>query len=514
MSMSRGLASVTPDDITVVIPTVGRDSLAALVSTIGGAAHPPAIVVVDDRRRPEPRLALPAVEGPVRLLHSGGRGPAAARNVGWVATDTAWVAFLDDDVAVDTDWLPALLDDLSTLPATVGASSARLVVPGPVGRRPTDEERRTTALADARWITADMAYRREALLATGGFDERFPRAYREDSDLALRTVRAGFRIVSGRRVTVHPLRSRGGWRSSITAQAGNADNALLRAKFGRRWRREIGGGSGRTGRHLLAVAGLVAALTGLVLRRPAVAAAGATAWAAVTAEFAARRIAPGPRTPAEIATMIVTSAAIPPVALAWRLRGELRWTLAAHRRRPPGSRQRPRAVLFDRDGTLIHDVPYLADPNGVVPVAGAREALDRLRAEGVPVGVISNQSGVARGLIEPAELAAVNARVDRLLGPFDTWQVCPHHDADGCPCRKPAPAMVTTAAKDLGVDPSECVVIGDIGADVQAALRAGARAVLVPTAVTRASETAHARTSALVAPDLAAAVDLALAGRP
>ncbi len=496
-------------DVTVVIPTVGRVALAALLTEIGVDPALGGVVVVDDRPQPAgsppPPLDLPQVAATVRVLRSGGRGPAAARNVGWVATETPWVVFVDDDVLVDASWLPSLLADLSDLPDTVGASTARLVVPAPTGRRPTDEERRTTALADARWITADMAYRRSVLLATGGFDERFPRAFREDSDLALRTIQAGFDIVAGRRVTVHPLRSRGGWRSSIRAQAGNADNALLRAKFGPDWRRQIGEAPGRLGRHVLAVAGAAVAGGGLLARRPALAVAGAAVWTSVTAEFAIRRILPGPRTAREIATMIITSAAIPPVALAWRLRGELRWRWP--RRRPA------RALLFDRDGTLIHDVPYLADPGKVEPVPGARSLLDDLRSQQVRLGVVSNQSGVARGLISKANLAAVNRRVDELLGPFDTWQVCTHGDSDGCLCRKPGPAMVQTAAHQLGVPAADCVVIGDIGADVQAALQAGARAVLVPTPKTRPAEVAHARTSAAVADDLSAAVSYALAGR-
>jgi D-glycero-D-manno-heptose 1,7-bisphosphate phosphatase len=169
-----------------------------------------------------------------------------------------------------------------------------------------------------------------------------------------------------------------------------------------------------------------------------------------------------------------------------------------------------RAVLFDRDGTLVHDVPYNADPDLVAPVDGAREVLDDLRRRGVCVGVVSNQSGIARGLITPTQLDAVNARVSELLGPFDTWQVCPHGSTDGCACRKPAPGLVLAAAAVLGVDPTECVVIGDIGADVGAALAAGARAVLVPTPVTRADEVAHAREHAMVATDLRQAVALAV----
>jgi len=169
------------------------------------------------------------------------------------------------------------------------------------------------------------------------------------------------------------------------------------------------------------------------------------------------------------------------------------------------------AVLFDRDGTLVHDVPYNRDPALVAPVDGAREVLDALRARGVPTGVVSNQSGLARGLITSAELDAVNARVEELLGPFGTWQVCPHGPEDGCGCRKPAPGMVLAAAAALGVEARGCVVIGDIGADVGAALAAGARAVLVPTPVTRVEEVEHARAHAMVAPDLRAAVALALA---
>jgi histidinol phosphatase-like enzyme len=128
------------------------------------------------------------------------------------------------------------------------------------------------------------------------------------------------------------------------------------------------------------------------------------------------------------------------------------------------------------------------------------------------VGVVSNQSGVAKGLISPDQLDRVNARVRELLGAFDTWQSCLHDAGQGCGCRKPAPGMVLAAAAELGVDASGCVVIGDIGADVGAALAAGARAVLVPTETTRPEEVEVARRTAAVAPTLLAAVELVLAG--
>jgi histidinol-phosphate phosphatase family protein len=162
------------------------------------------------------------------------------------------------------------------------------------------------------------------------------------------------------------------------------------------------------------------------------------------------------------------------------------------------------AVLFDRDGTLVEDVPYNRDPEKVVPVPGARAALDRLRAAGLRIGVVTNQSGIAAGIISPADVACVNARIDELLGPFDTWQVCPHDDADGCSCRKPAPGLVLAAARTLGSAPERCVVVGDIGRDMVAASAAGAAGILVPTPVTRPAEIGAAPS---VAGDLHQAVD-------
>jgi D-glycero-D-manno-heptose 1,7-bisphosphate phosphatase len=163
------------------------------------------------------------------------------------------------------------------------------------------------------------------------------------------------------------------------------------------------------------------------------------------------------------------------------------------------------AVLFDRDGTLVHDVPYNAAPALVRPVDGAAAALERLRAQGIATAVVSNQSGVGRGLLTLEQLAAVNRRLRELIGPLGPVLVCPHRPDEGCGCRKPAPGLVLAAARLLGVDPSVCALIGDIGADVEAARAAGARPVLVPTPATRPEEVAAAPE---VATDLAAALDL------
>lgn len=162
------------------------------------------------------------------------------------------------------------------------------------------------------------------------------------------------------------------------------------------------------------------------------------------------------------------------------------------------------AVLLDRDGTLIEDVPYNGDPEKVRPVPGARAGLDRLRAAGLRLAVVTNQSGLARGYFTGEQMRAVHARVEELLGRFDAWLICPHDDADSCDCRKPAPGLVHAAARELGTTASRCVMVGDIGRDVAAALAAGAAGVLVPTPMTRPEEIAAA---GWVETDLPAAVD-------
>ncbi|WP_422070718.1 D-glycero-alpha-D-manno-heptose-1,7-bisphosphate 7-phosphatase [Streptomyces hoynatensis] len=175
------------------------------------------------------------------------------------------------------------------------------------------------------------------------------------------------------------------------------------------------------------------------------------------------------------------------------------------------ARTRPLAVLFDRDGTLIKDVPYNADPRLVTPLPRARAALDALRARGIAVGVVSNQSGVARGLVTRESFEAVRLRVEEALGPFAVWAACPHAPEAGCACRKPRPGLVYAACERLGVPPERTALIGDIGSDMAAAGAAGARGVLVPTAATRREEIAAAPEHAA---DLLAAVRLLFGPAP
>ncbi len=497
----------------VVIPTLGRPCLQACLDALAVAngPRPRQVVLADDRRDtpdPLPVTVPEQLADRTVVVTLEGRGPAAARNAGWRAAEpTEWVAFLDDDVQVSPDWRAALVADLAGQPDQLAGVQGVIEVPLPADRRPTDWERGTAGLAGARWITADMAYRRTALLAAGGFDERFPRAFREDADLALRLLDLGWHLGRGTRRTTHPVRPASRW-ASLKAQAGNADDVLMRRLHGRGWYARAEAAPGRRRAHAatttLLASSVLAGSASLVapdrrrtgLRRAALLAG--AAWLASTAEFTTARVRPGPRTRAETTAMAVTSALIPPLAVGHWLRGQWRYRRVTPWPPPPA------AVLFDRDGTLIRDVPYNGDPARVEPMPGAAAATARLRAAGIRLGVVTNQSGVGRGLITKAELNAVNQRVEERLGPFGTWAICPHDPADGCECRKPEPFGIRKAAAELGVDPADCVVIGDIGIDAAAAYAAGARAILVPTAVTRPEETVGLPVAARLADAVAA----------
>ncbi|MGW6566331.1 glycosyltransferase family 2 protein [Streptomyces sp. NPDC054975] len=313
----------------VVVPTLGRPCLARCLEALAAAEGPrPArVVIVHDR--PGPDGATLAVDLPEALraltivVPGEARGPAAARNTGArAAGPVPWIVFLDDDVVPSPTWGTDLATDLVTAARDTAAVTARIDVPLPPDRRPTDWERTTAGLATARWITADMAFRAEALTAAGGFDERFPRAFREDADLALRLLDGGWSLAAGTRRTTHPVRPADRW-VSVRQQAGNADDVLMRRLHGRDWWDRADAPHGRIRRHV-AVTGLgLAALGCLVLRRPAAAAGCALGWLVGSAEFAVARIAPGPRTPSEVATMVTTSLLIPPVACWHRLRGHV-----------------------------------------------------------------------------------------------------------------------------------------------------------------------------------------------
>jgi D-glycero-D-manno-heptose 1,7-bisphosphate phosphatase len=173
------------------------------------------------------------------------------------------------------------------------------------------------------------------------------------------------------------------------------------------------------------------------------------------------------------------------------------------------------AVFLDRDGTLIEDRHYLRDPAGVTLLDGVPAALARLRAAGYLLVVITNQSGIARGLITSEQYAAVRDRLDQILAdagtPLDATYVCPHHPdmAGPCDCRKPGPGMFRQAARDLHIDLARSVLIGDRWRDIEAttALASGARGILVPSHDTPPQDVRQARERMAIAQTLGAAAD-------
>jgi len=140
-------------------------------------------------------------------------------------------------------------------------------------------------------------------------------------------------------------------------------------------------------------------------------------------------------------------------------------------------------VFLDRDGTLIEDVGYAGHPEQVRLLDGAVEALRSLQSEGYLLVVVSNQSGVGRGLITSEQAENVHGRVASLLAEngiqVAACYYCPHSPEENCNCRKPAPGLIVRAARDLNVDLSKSVLVGDKPTDISAGKAAGCRTVLL-----------------------------------
>jgi D-glycero-D-manno-heptose 1,7-bisphosphate phosphatase len=146
-----------------------------------------------------------------------------------------------------------------------------------------------------------------------------------------------------------------------------------------------------------------------------------------------------------------------------------------------------RAAFLDRDGTIIVERHYLADPDGVQLVPGTADALRRIAACGYALIIVTNQSGIARGLYSDADFRAVQQRLEETLARagarFDAVLHCPHHpDVTGpCDCRKPGTGMHRAAADRLALDLPGSVYVGDRVKDVLPAVALGGRGFLVRT---------------------------------
>ena len=144
-----------------------------------------------------------------------------------------------------------------------------------------------------------------------------------------------------------------------------------------------------------------------------------------------------------------------------------------------------RFVILDRDGTIIQDRHYLAEPGGVELCPNAAEGLRRMSAMGLGLVVATNQSGIGRGYFSESRLELIHKRMVSLLAVegvrLDGIYYCPHLPEEGCSCRKPRTGLLDRAAQELGFSACESIVIGDKPSDIEFGRAAGAMTILVCT---------------------------------
>jgi len=305
-------------------PELLRRSLAALLTQdFDPTAYE--IVVVDDGTDPRTRQTVEQLQEQTHglpalryLAPAAHRGPAAARNRGWRAASGEVIAFTDDDTIANPAWLA---EGMRALTPDVAAVAGRIVVPLP--QRPTDYERDAAQLQHAEFATANCFVRRSDLAALEGFDERFTSAWREDSDLHFRLLECSLPVKRvDTAVVVHPVRP-AGWGVSLRQQRKVLFDALLYRKHPELYRRRI---RARPRWGYYAIVGLLAAAAVAALAGWSTAAAVALgAWALLTLLFFLKRLRGTSLAPLHVAEMLVTSIAIPPLAMFWRIVGWLRF---------------------------------------------------------------------------------------------------------------------------------------------------------------------------------------------
>jgi len=336
---SQPAAAVSPpatDDsegprISVVIPTCRRPDLLTrcLQAVLNQSLEPRTyeVIVVDDGHTADTQAVVDTLRmrpgGPVLryVRPRQGRGPALARNVGWRAAYGRIIAFTDDDTVPDRDWLAN--GERALVPGLV-AICGRVSVPRPehgASGRPTDHELMTRGLETAEFVTANAFVRRSALLTVGGFDERFQRPWREDSDLQFRLMRdAGPVARSDEAVVQHPVRPEK-WGVCLRQQKNVFFDALLYKKHPQLYRERI----------LRSPPWDYYGIVALTLAAPVLWALDIPGSAAVSlllagvgvGRLAARRLRATARTPEHVLEMVLTSALIPFLSVYWRLRGAI-----------------------------------------------------------------------------------------------------------------------------------------------------------------------------------------------
>jgi glycosyltransferase involved in cell wall biosynthesis len=315
-------------DVSIVLPTYRRPALLArcLAALLTQTLAPQCfeIIVVDDGHDDATRelvqaLAARTPQPRIRYLRpASGRGPAVARNSGWRVAEAPIVAFTDDDTRPDAAWLQHGLAALMLHRDWVAAAGQVKVPREAPAQRPTDHELMTRGLETAEFVTANAFVWREALVAVDGFDERFLRAWREDSDLQFRLQQLGPVGRAPLALVWHPVRPEA-WGVSLRQQRNVFFDALLHRKHPRTYRERV---RPVPPWDYYVIVALTLAAPGLALAGwPRLAALGLLAAAALILRVAWRRLRQTSRAPGHVLEMLATSAAIPFLSVYWRLRG-------------------------------------------------------------------------------------------------------------------------------------------------------------------------------------------------
>jgi glycosyltransferase involved in cell wall biosynthesis len=247
------------------------------------------------------------------------KGPAAARNLGWLSARSPVIAFTDDDCLPDKGWLENILAVVN--PAEAQAFTGRIIVPR--DKRPTDHGLNTAGLETADFVTANCICTKKALTVTGGFDERFSMAWREDSDLEFKLISNGIavnRIPTA--IVVHPIRE-AKWGVSIKEQKKTLFNALLYRKYPDLYRNKIQAQPPYL--YYLIISGFLAFVLGLVFSLVSLSLAGCLIWLSLTAYFIIKRLYRTSLSAKHILEMIYTSFLIPFCSIYWQWYGAVKY---------------------------------------------------------------------------------------------------------------------------------------------------------------------------------------------
>lgn len=316
-----------PIKISVVIPTYRRPlllkkCLAALINQNFDPGSYEIIVVSDgyDQITEEVVKKTAHLHPYLRYLHlPEKKGPAAARNFGWQHAAGSLIAFTDDDTLPDRNWISAFYSVYKQELEIAFTGKVKV----PISSTPTDYEKNTAGLETAEFVTANCCCSKAALMKTGGFDERFSMAWREDSDLEFKLLLGKIPIVHvPDAIIVHPVR-KAFWGVSLKEQKKGMYNALLYKKFPRLYRKKIQ--PAPPWNYYIINLSILLLLVGVLTQTKWLALAASVSWLVLVCSFIVKRLKDTSRSFQHVAEMVFTSMVIPFLSVYWQIYGAVKY---------------------------------------------------------------------------------------------------------------------------------------------------------------------------------------------